>query len=222
MAILDTLTDILADLRSRLQEPTASLRTDGDLKLWLNLALREVAERTRYFNVSVSGSSVASTGSYSLTSGTFLITRHIDALGLKQVVYNGAEIDQAKERDLPVLRNSTSEGTPSQWFVYNGSIELFPIPSAVKTMKLYAWQYPAEMSAGANTSGLPISKNEIIIAGAMAIALEKDEHPDAPYYRRKYDRMVEEFVSLLEDGQNRHRREGIYLDPEYERTFRNR
>src|SRR3990167_10314269 len=107
MAILDTLTNILADLRSRLQEPTASLRTDADLTLWLNIALREFAEKTRYFETDVSGSTVASTGTYALTSGTFSITRWIDLLGVRQVVYNGAEIIQAKERDLPALRNST-------------------------------------------------------------------------------------------------------------------
>lgn len=224
MALLDTLADLRTAVRSLIQEPTAALRSNADIDLYLNLWLRRVAEQSRYFVVKVSGSTVSGTSDYALDSGTFSITRWIEHLGIQQIVYDATssavELKQARERDLPALRAASGTGPSSQFWIYNKTLELFPTPNAAKTLEIYTWQYPAEKSGATDTTGLPISKNEILVYGAAAMALEKDEHPDALYYERKAAALLAEWVTDLEEGEERHRQEGLYLDPSWHGALR--
>ena len=111
----------------------------------------EIARETRMLEGLTTTTTTASTQSYSFPTGV---------LELKRVEYDGQALTKIDFRDDDLLTftnsNTTSEGTPSYYFVWNDTIYLRPIPdTSSKEIKIYYYKLPAIVTSASQTLEVP-------------------------------------------------------------------
>lgn len=129
---------------------------------------------------------VASTRDYALPTGL---------LALKRVEYNGYKlkpIDQ-REDDALTLNNSdsTSEGTPQYYFVFENRIYLRPIPDAADTLTLFCYKEPTALSTSSTTLSTPTRCHIHLINYVLSMALKDGNFDIADRYENRWNVYLE-------------------------------
>jgi hypothetical protein len=140
-----TLNEMIADVRSRLDESTAGFWTDAEITVWLNEANVRVAVELEDLEGTATSNIVASTANYDLPA---------DFVRLDQAIYNGVYLktitrDQLKQYGGLGNPTTSQTGTPEYCYIRAGDLWLYPAPSANVTNGLVLWysKRPAALSA---------------------------------------------------------------------------
>jgi hypothetical protein len=108
-----------------------------------------LAREAMCIEATYSTSTVAGTQEYSYPSNT---------IAIKRVTYDGKKLQPVnmREDDSLTLLNSgsTTQGTPTYYFIWDDTVYLRPVPSAVGTLKIYSYNEPSQVTS-ASTLEVP-------------------------------------------------------------------
>lgn len=172
-----TLTTLLSDLRSRLNELTARQWSDAQLTTWINEGARDLARRTECVRDTDDIAIVSGTASY--TAPTDLVRFHKLELRL-----DAGPIYSLEYRDfhsMDQVWNGTarnSEGRPLLYTTWGTpptlQLIVFPTPTEDGDLRLYYYRFPATLASGSDTLEIPTGWEDAVTTYAEMMALRRD------------------------------------------------
>ena len=136
-----TPTQILTAARNKYNSVGDSFYSDAELLSLLWEACNTLANECFLIERTYSTSTVANQQEYSYPSNT---------IAIKRITYNGNKLKPItfREDDTLSLNNqtTTATGTPQFYAIWNETLYLRPVPSAVGTLKVFAYVEPQELS----------------------------------------------------------------------------
>ncbi len=168
---LMTLTDYLADLRSRLNEATAQLWTDPELTRWLNQGVWKAESIVKACKTYQYLSTVVGVNSYVIDNENY---------ALRRITYGGTPLTRLSLDQLDYkYSDKTISGTPVHYTMWGKTIQLYPVPDAVGTLSVYAYELPDIMVAVTNETSRFVQLCpegwELPLLYALACAESKDK-----------------------------------------------
>lgn len=160
------LSNILISVRSLLRETTASFWSDAILTIYINEAIRTIAQRVgAYRTISTAYSTAA-------------LTRTVAFAGYKclAVEYNNKALIKITPLQLGHVR---LDGIlPQYWFEYGNYIGIEPIPADIYPLTMYLASIPTALSGVNDVPVIPYSLCGLITPFAASRALEQDNKKD--------------------------------------------
>ena len=192
---------LITQARRRLNETSTAFHSDSDLVAYCNEAQKYTVRETKCLKGSSTTSATSGTQEYALPNDWFVIERILfDGKKLFRTTF--AEIDERgiDETDLT--------GTPTSYYEYNDDIWLIPIPGggdAGKTIKVYYYKQPSEITATTSTLDTKAIYDDIIICYMVYLALIKEpEYEAADYILGEYHTKIAQMKkNLNEDNLDR-------------------
>lgn len=180
-----TQTELVDDIRSRLDEPVEDQWLDAEIRRWINQGCNEVARRTE---------TLQATSTISLVVGQQQYTAPSDVIRIYKVDYldTSNRVDVLEYRDFNTMDSVwwssqlTVTGRPMMWtawgFPPNLKIIVYPLPDTASTsIKVYYYKTPTELaldgSQGTTTLDIPSGWEDLIVDYAEYMALRKDRDP---------------------------------------------
>lgn len=199
---MTTLAALTARIRTRLDESTATMWTDAQLKEWVNDATRDIARV---------GEVVQALTTTAVTAGTQIYTGPTDALRIHMVRFY---TDAAGSRNTLQYRdvNTMDElwgsgqvqggGTPQVYTLWGTapaiSIILYPTPAQSGTLQIYYYRTPVPLatdgSADASEVVVPGGWEDLVVDYAEYNALRRDRDPRWQEAKALYDQHVEQMI----------------------------
>lgn len=178
-----TPTQILTSARNKYNAVGDSFWSDDELLGILYDACVEMTDDADMIERTYSTSTVASQQEYSYP---------LDTTKIKRITFNGRKlypIDFRIDDDITGYNQSTSStGTPAYYFIWNDTISLRPIPSDVGTLKIYAYNEPAELTI-TSVLEIPTQFHKDLIYFIVSEMTAKDKQFDhAQYYLNKWEK----------------------------------
>lgn len=88
-----------------------------------------------------------------------------------------------------------TQGTPSQWIPFEGSIITYPIASSAITLTMRYYKVPTEMTATTDVPEIPQEFQEVLVLGMYKRALEyNDSFDQAAYITVKMDKLIDDMA----------------------------
>lgn len=151
-------------------ESSAFWASDEIMKIIYEAELIIATECLAIENIDTSITTVASTRAYTLPT---------NVIALKRVEWNGVKLQPISfsEDDIVTLDNAdtTTEGDPQFYSVWEETIYLRPIPSSAEILKLYSYEEPTLLTTASSSMSVPSRFHQPIIDYVVAIMAEKDE-----------------------------------------------
>ena len=187
-----TPTQILTAARRKYNSVSDGFFSDAELLGLLWDRCRDLAIRTLCIERAFTTSTVASQRDYD---------RPTNAIAVKRIQYDGQRLHKITEREDDTLtlydEDTTSTGTPTYYQEWDETISLRPIPSAVATLKIWAFCEPQELTIS-STLEIPTIAHGTIINGMVADMVGKDENWAAfDRYELKFEKGVMELKKYL-------------------------
>jgi hypothetical protein len=132
--------------------------------------------------VDSSTTTVASTQSYDMPT---------NFIKPKRVLYDGRKLQFITQREDDAItgfqEDTTSEGTPTGWYLWVDKIYLRPIPDDAKTLKIWGFKRQADLAI-TDTLTVPDLFHRDIVNYCVAEMFAKDQNPSmTQYYNSKWD-----------------------------------
>lgn len=134
-----------------------------------------------------------------------------NAIALKRITYEGKRLKRVKLKDDDLLTGfnaaTTATGTPSHWYEFDRVIYLRPTPSAIGTLKIFAFDRPSEVSA-TSTLDVPDEFQLDLVSFLLWRMASKDQNfQGATFYKEQWEQAVDRCKRwarkrLLADGFN--------------------
>lgn len=145
----------------------------------------ELAQRCNTIRNVYTTSTVASTQEYAFPT---------NAMSIKRITYDGTKLSPIvfREDDAITLSNAstTATGTPAYYFLWDASIFLRPVPSAVGTLKIYSFDKPADITT-ASTLPTPDRYHHYLIDHILwRLALKDGNTALAREYRAAWEQAI--------------------------------
>ena len=177
---MTTQSQLLLDIRSRIDEPSTQFYSDTELRRWINQGVRDIARRTE---------SVQAVANIPLVVGVQQYTAPSDTNRIYRVEYITAA-NQSHVLDYRDYNNSdsvwwttqlTAQSTPAMWTAWGYppalKLVLYPIPSETSTLRIFYYQVPADLPIDGSTPNasvsLPAGREELVVDFAEYMALRK-------------------------------------------------
>jgi hypothetical protein len=198
---MTTQSQLVLDVRSRLDEDSPQFYADTELRRWINQGARDVARRTE---------TLQTTATINLSAGQQQYTAPVDTLRIYRIEY--ADANRVQVLDYRDYNNAdsvwwttqlTAQSIPQMWtawgFPPNLKIVLYPIPSNPgTTIKVFYYQSPADLAidgTAANTTiPIPTGRDELIVDFAEYMALRKARDPRWQEAKAIYDEKVQSMI----------------------------
>ena len=136
-----TVTQVLTAARNKYNAVGDSFFSDSELLTLLHEACIQINKKAKIIEATYSTSTVASQQEYAYPTNT---------VEIKRVTYDGRKLEPISFQDDDLItgydQDTTSTGTPSTYFIWNETISLRPVPSAVGTLKIYSFNEPSELT----------------------------------------------------------------------------
>lgn len=177
-----TVNQVVASVRSRLDEVTTATWTDTEIKRWTNEALRDLARRTKHLRDTTTVTTTAGQAEYTVPANVIEIDLVYYAPGdgrqipLMHQAFQGMNALWGQNMD-------RSGGDPQVWTQWGTppllKLRLYPTPPASsKTVTLYVVRLPASITEddASNTTALdfPLAWVDLVKDYAEYCALRKD------------------------------------------------
>lgn len=176
-----TLSSIIEDVRSRLDELTARRWEDTQLITWINEGARDVARRCEVLQDRKDIAAIINTQEYTLP---------IDMIRLHRVEFKitgSSQIYPLEYKDFNNLdavwwsSKSLTTGTPT-WFTVWGfppiaKLIAYPTPSSAGTFTVYYYRFPTSLASDTDQLELPEGWHDLVVNYCEYIALRKDSDP---------------------------------------------
>ena len=137
---------IITEVRRQLQERMGALFTAPDLERWADLAVVDIASKTRCLRTEATANTVSAQQGYTIPAdclGAWAVSR-LDYLGKPLELHPW---DNMYEK-VPTGMALSSTGTPKWWSPYGRTVRLFPIPNAsANELRIWYAKIPASFSA---------------------------------------------------------------------------
>ena len=153
---------------------TGSYPTDAECMSWMNEAAYQIAEETSCFreeatgSVDVSESTVVSLPSNWIRGRSFVW----DTAGAyRRLTY--VEVEDLLESGY----NIATTGTPHYWYVYNETIQFYPVPSSDANYKLWYIKAPTALTATSSTPEIDTHHQRLLVLFAAYRFWMKEEEP---------------------------------------------
>ena len=165
---------LIADVRSLIDEEdvTAGFWTDVSLTRWINQGNIDLARRLENLEDTESSNVVALTPNYNLPT---------DCIKIRRVTYNSRALYPIEYETLNDITADgsgelTETGTPTNFYIFDNDIWLYPVPSASLALGLKIWYYkrPATLTNTVDTPEQPEQYHYLISLFAFNRALLKD------------------------------------------------
>lgn len=180
-----TLTELVTFIRQRHNAVGDSFWSDAELYNLIWAACLEMAREALVIENTYTTSTVAGTQEY---------TYPTNAIGIKRVTWDGAKLKKIsfREDDSITGQNAetTGQGNPAYYFIWNDTIYLRPIPSSVATLKIFTFNEPQALST---TSSLEIPRQfHVDVADYVLSCMHSKEknYSGAQYYRNLWDKKL--------------------------------
>lgn len=157
---------------------------DAELYGVIRYAVQEVA---------IEGYGIPRTYETSTVQGTQGYDFPTNAVAIKRVTWDGRKltlIDMREDDALTALNQNTSDqGNPEFYWIWNKTIYLRPVPASVATLKIWTFNQQAEISTGTTTIELPNELHSRLLNPLMAAIVAKDkDYNGAQYYRGLWEK----------------------------------
>ena len=144
---------------------------DTDILRWVNDAQHEIALQNQLFQAVASVSTVVNQITYTLP---------IDGITLRSIQYNQAKLQALNNNEAEQYIVGTAQanngGTPQQFWIWANTINLYPAPDSVGTLKIFYTRQPATVTLVTDTPELPLQYHNAIVQYCLKQAYELDEN----------------------------------------------
>lgn len=178
-----SLSELRDYIRSLVQEPSGNtFWKDDDLDKYIQLTLDDMRMRGVVVQSTYSDVSTADMQTFVPPPYVWKITR---------IDYDDERLKQITEADLDLLTGGdwdANSGTPQYWYD-DGSFVRFDkrCGSAGKTINVYYWERPADISGDSSLSGLYKVFTPCIVYGALYLAYRADKSEMAGAWKADYE-----------------------------------
>lgn len=201
--------DLLADVRSRLDESTARFWTDAELIRWINEGLRVVARRTETLeDAETTLQSIAGGAKYALPAACQRVHRVEFAPSSASIVYP-MELKSYYEMDeLWGTQQLISRSYPS-YAVFWGAppniiMQVYPVPSQMGTFNIFYYRLPKALAGASDVADISEGWHDLVVLYCEYVALRKDR--DDRWQDAKT--LFEEGLNQMVDVSRRHHDQG--------------
>lgn len=162
---------LVSEIKSRVRniagDTNALQFTDAMLIEWINAGIRQCALDNLLLQKSGTVNTVIGTGNVVLPS---------DIMKMYSVSYNGSQL---KGMTLQEFESQFSDGAaeqsdPTIYYVWANVLNLYPVPSAVGTVKINYVRLPVAVVADADTPDLPVGYHDRLVDYCLAKVAEQD------------------------------------------------
>jgi hypothetical protein len=152
--------------------------TDASLIQWINDGQRECAIDNNLFQKSATSNTVVGTQEYALPA---------DIAKLYSIKYDNSKLRvlTLEEFDEVFESDGTERGTPINTVIWAGKARLYPVPDAVKTLKIDYISQPTEVANLNDTPALPVAYHRRLVDYCLAMVAQQDD--DLNRYQLKMD-----------------------------------
>lgn len=96
----------------------------------------------------------------------------------------------------PLSEAAYGTGSPTSWYMYGGTIYVFPLPDQAYTLLLRYKKRPTILTADADVIAVPQEFEELLILGATYRVHEfNDNYDQAAYLKGRYDEQARKLVN---------------------------
>lgn len=142
----------------------------SEILYWIYQACLELALEAKLIERVYTTTTVAGQQEYDYPTNTIEINR---------VTYNGTKLQPITMREDDVLtlnlQSSTATGTPQYYYIFNRTLYLRPIPDDTKTLKIFSFNEPQEVTAS-STLEIPSLFHMGIVDFVTREMADKDEN----------------------------------------------
>lgn len=117
-------------------------------------------------------------------AGTQTVAMPSLAIAVRRLEYDGKALEVGSLEDDPKTSTTTVQGTPGKYVVYGSNIYLYPTPSSIKTVKIFHYSEPAEVTTSSSTMSVPTRYHTDIIDYVLSIMYAKDQNNGMATYHR--------------------------------------
>lgn len=195
---MSTLDQMTANVREELQEPTAGLWSDAELKRWLNRGAKALA-REAQLQATTTITTAADDESYALPAD----------FGYAERVEIETEVGSGEFRRLVALTiqdRTTDTGEPIGWTVWNGEMWFFPVPDGVYSIKVFYHRQQVTLG-DADTPIISDEYHPVIELFAVAMAKRKTDDPAYATYASDFEAGR---AQLIRDRNKRDEQDDMY------------
>jgi hypothetical protein len=192
--------------------------TDQAMYDWINDAMREIVLDQKLLRLKATSSTLIGQSNYGFPT---------DLLRLDHVSVDGEALEQTTTQQISRTVENMDDsvnfprGTPEYYWVYGREIYLYPAPAAVKTITMYYYRNPTEVTALANTPELPAEYDNRIIEYCLAQAAELDDDDNrAQLKRQQFEIGLDKTKDEQEGGQDMYAHMGVSLADSYGYSYR--
>lgn len=203
--------------RDLLNEATAGFWTDPQLNRYLNTAHQRLNSiistlREDYFTVSATFTTVVGTKSYAWPTDCVYIRRIeiIDPADPSSII----KVDELK---FPRTEAGgdwlfTAPGQPLRYIIRGRQFDLWPIPDAIYTMRIYYAQLPPDIVNDIDVPTSPLDFHDMIVFYACALAMKQNEVEDGGFMGLFKERRAELIQEMAKRGGEEGRFPEAYLE----------
>jgi hypothetical protein len=176
-----TLTELIADVRSHLDETTAAQWSDAEITRWLNEGQQDIARRAEVLQTTQSVAGVIDTQQYSFTDPNIVRIYRVewrpDAGGVYPLEYR----DFHNMDSVWWSQQITGSGRPALFTLWgyppNLQLTVYPKPGEDGDFKVFYYKMPTAMSVGADTADVPNGWEDLLVLYCETVCLRKDADP---------------------------------------------
>ena len=164
------LIEMITAVQSIFGDTSGAQITTTEITAWLNEGQRKLARDTQYIGQHAETDVISGQRAYDLPADVIIIER-VELDGVRLEKYTLEQLDAMNSYQ------STSEGTPTLYYMYGNQMYLYPTPTESGDGNLDIWykRMPAELTSDDQVSELEPNVHDTLVRFALARAKEKDE-----------------------------------------------
>jgi hypothetical protein len=149
--------------------------TSSEIRNAIYQAELELALEAFAIEAVTSTTSVADTQTIAFPTNCFAIRR---------VEYDGKKIKPTTLESDPKTSTTETTGTPGAYAIWNDQLYLYPTPDAAKTVKIFHYNEPTEVTTSSTTMSVGSRYHTDIIDLVLSIMYAKDQNTNMSTYHR--------------------------------------
>lgn len=174
--------------------------SSAEIKSYINDTQYDVYNEYRLRFMEDSQAYTLAVGVADITNGSGLPTNYVQALDI--INTTSGKQSTLTFIDAKSVNNLTTTGQPTSWYIFENTINLYPIPTSADTITLRYYKKPTELSADADVPEIPSEFNELLVVGAAYRVMQvKDNYDQAGVLQNKYDEILDKLVIKYSQSQ---------------------
>lgn len=174
--------------------------SSAEIKSYINDTQYDVYNEYRLRFMEDSQAYTLAVGVADITNGSGLPTNYVQALDI--INTTSGKQSTLTFIDAKSVNNLTTTGQPTSWYIFENTINLYPIPTSADTVTLRYYKKPTELSADADVPEIPSEFNELLVVGAAYRVMQvKDNYDQAGVLQNKYDEILDKVVLKYSQSQ---------------------